>query len=55
MVEANSKCPKCEKGVMRLVPEGRALAPDLPEENKLKVSGDQCGYEDRVDVVATDE
>ena len=55
MVEANSKCPRCGDGIMRLVPEKRALAPDLPEENELKASCDKCGYEDRVEVVATDE
>jgi predicted Zn-ribbon and HTH transcriptional regulator len=55
MVEANSRCPKCDAGTMRLVPEKRAIAPDLPEENKLKASCDKCGYEDHVEVVATDE
>jgi hypothetical protein len=55
MIEANTTCPKCGDGRMKLIPEKRALAPDLPEENKLTVSCDQCGYQDRVDVVATDE
>jgi predicted Zn-ribbon and HTH transcriptional regulator len=55
MVEANSRCPKCDAGTMRLVPEKRAIAPDLPEENKLKASCDKCGYQDHVEVVATDE
>jgi ribosomal protein S27AE len=55
MVEANSKCPKCDDGFMRLVPEKRAIAPDLPEENQLKVSCDKCGYEDHVAVIATDQ
>jgi len=55
MVEANSRCPKCDAGTIRLVPEKRAIAPDLPEENKLKASCDKCGYEDHVEVVATDE
>ena len=55
MIEANTKCPKCGDGIMKIVPERTALAPDLPEENELKARCDKCGYEDRVEVVATDE
>ena len=55
VVEANSNCPQCHDGIMKLVPEKKALAPDLPEENQLEASCDKCGYEDRVKVVATDE
>lgn len=55
MIEANTKCPQCGNGIMKLVPEKRALAPDLPEENNLKARCDKCGYEDRVEVVVTDE
>ena len=55
MVEANSKCAKCGAGIMEIVPEQRAIAPDLPEDNELKARCDKCGYEDQVKVVATDE
>jgi ribosomal protein S27AE len=55
MIEANTKCPKCGDGMMKIVPEQRALAPDLPEDDELKARCDKCGYEDRVEVVATDE
>jgi ribosomal protein S27AE len=55
MIDANTTCPKCGGGIMKLIPEKRALAPDLPEENNLKVRCDKCGYEDRVEVVVTDE
>jgi uncharacterized protein with PIN domain len=55
MVEANSECAKCNDGIMRIVPEARALAPDLPEENKLTARCDKCGYQDQVEVVASDE
>ena len=55
MIEANSKCPKCGAGIMEIVPQGRALAPDLPEDNELKARCDKCGYEDHVEVVATDQ
>jgi ribosomal protein S27AE len=55
MIEANTKCPKCAAGIMKLVPEQRALAPDLPEENELRARCDKCGYEDRVEVLATDQ
>ena len=55
MIEANTKCPKCGHGIMKLVPEQRALAPDLPEENELQARCENCGYEDRVEVVATDQ
>jgi uncharacterized Zn finger protein len=55
MIDANTKCPKCSEGTMKIVPEQRALAPDLPEENELKARCDNCGYEDRIEVVTTDE
>jgi ribosomal protein S27AE len=55
MIEANSKCPKCGAGIMEIVPEQRALAPDLPDDNELKARCDKCGYEDQLEVVATDE
>ena len=55
MIEANTKCPICVDGIMEIVPEPRALAPDLPEDNELKARCDKCGYQDRVEVVATDE
>jgi ribosomal protein S27AE len=55
MIEANTNCPKCGVGIMKLAPERRAVAPELPEDNELKARCDKCGYEDRVEVVATDE
>ena len=55
MIEANTKCPKCGEGIMKIVPEQRALVPDLPEDNELKARCDKCGYEDHVEVVATDQ
>ena len=55
MIEANTKCLKCGAGIMKLVPEQRALAPDLPEDNELRARCDKCGHEDLVEVIATDQ
>ena len=55
MVEANSKCPKCAQGTMKLIPSPEQLAPKLPEQNRLTAECDNCGHKDEVKVVATDE
>jgi len=55
MVEANSKCPKCVQGTMKLIPSPEQLAPKLPEQNRLTAECDNCGHKDEVKVVATDE
>jgi ribosomal protein S27AE len=55
MVEANSKCPQCGQGTMKLIRSSAQLAPKLPEQNKLRAECDKCGHKDEVKVVATDE
>jgi DNA-directed RNA polymerase subunit RPC12/RpoP len=55
MVEANTKCPKCGRGIMKLIPSPEQVAPKLPEQNKLTAECDNCGHRDAVQVVATDE
>jgi C4-type Zn-finger protein len=55
MVEANSKCPKCGQGTMKLIPSPDQLAPRLPEQSKLTAECDKCGHKDDVKVVAADE
>jgi uncharacterized Zn finger protein len=55
MVEANAKCPKCAQGIMKLIPTPEQLAPKLPEKNKLTAECDNCGHNDEVKVMATDE
>ena len=55
VVEANSKCPKCARGTMKLIPSPEQLAPKLPEQNRLTAECDNCGHKDEVRVVATDE
>jgi hypothetical protein len=55
MVEANSKCPKCAQGTMKLIPSPEQLAPKLPEQNRLTAECDNCSHKDEVKVVATDE
>ena len=53
MVEANSKCPKCAQGAMKLIPSPEQLAPKLPKQNKLTAECDKYGHE--VKVVVTEE
>jgi uncharacterized protein with PIN domain len=55
MVEANSNCPKCARGTMKLIPSPEQLMPKLPEQNKLIAECDKCGHKDEVKVVVTDE
>jgi C4-type Zn-finger protein len=55
MVEANSNCPKCARGTMKLIPSPEQLVPKLPEQNKLTAECDKCGHKDEVKVVVTDE
>ncbi len=55
MVEANSNCPKCARGTMKLISSPEQLVPKLPEQNKLTAECDKCGHKDEVEVVVTDE
>jgi C4-type Zn-finger protein len=55
MIEANSTCPKCGAGIMKVLPTSDQLVPQLPKQAELTARCDKCGHRDQVKVVATDQ
>jgi hypothetical protein len=53
MVTADSKCPKCGNGIMKLFPETKPLIPE-PEESELRARCTACNYEDTVTIRSDD-
>ena len=53
MVTADSDCPKCGKGIMKLFPETKPLIPE-PEQSELRARCDVCNYEDTVTIRSDD-
>ena len=53
MVIADSKCPQCGKGIMKLFPETKPLIPE-PEQSELRARCTACNYEDTVTIRSDD-
>jgi hypothetical protein len=53
MVTADSKCPKCGNGIMKLFPETKPLIPE-PEQSELRARCTACNYEDTVTIRSDD-
>ena len=53
MVTADSKCPKCGSGIMKLSPETKPLIP-RPDQSELRARCSVCGYEDTVTIRSDD-
>ena len=53
MVTADSECPKCGKGIMKLFPETKPLIPE-PEQSELRARCSVCSYEDTVTIRSDD-
>ena len=53
MVTADSKCPQCGNGIMKLFPETKPLIPE-PEQSELRARCTACNYEDTVTIRSDD-
>ena len=53
MVTADSKCPQCGNGIMKLFPETKPLIPE-PEQSELRARCTACNYEDTVTIPSDD-
>lgn len=53
MVTADSKCPKCGNGIMKLYPETKPLIPE-PDQSELRARCTACSYEDTVTIRSDD-
>ena len=53
MVTADSQCPKCGNGIMKLYPETKPLIPE-PEQSGLRARCTACSYEDTVTIRSGD-
>ena len=53
MVTADSKCPKCGNGIMKLFPETKPLIPES-EQSELRARCSTCNYEDTVTIRSDD-
>jgi len=47
MIQVNSKCPKCEEGIMKLPANPTELSPLIPAPGRVRT---KCGYEDYAEV-----
>jgi hypothetical protein len=48
MIPVNSKCPKCEEGIMKLPPNTTELSPVVSPPGKVRCT--KCGYEDYAEI-----
>jgi ribosomal protein S27AE len=48
MIQVNSKCPKCEEGIMKLPANPTELSPLIPAPGRVRCT--KCGYEDYAEV-----
>ena len=53
MVIADSDCPKCGKGIMKLVPETEPVIPQ-PKQSESRTRCSVCDYQDTVTIRADD-